>query len=144
MHISIKAEALFHILGFPVTNSLIVIWAVMVLLVVFSWLMTRRLSTIPGKGQNAIEMMFEFLLGVFDGVTGDRALTKKIFPLVATIFIAILAVNWSGLLPGVGTIGIQEVGHEGTRLIPFFRATSADLNFTLALSLISVIMVQIW
>ncbi len=144
MHISIKAEPIFHILGFPVTNSLIVIWIVMAVLVLFSFLATRRLSSMPGKSQNAIEMVFEFLLGVFDGVTGDRALTKKIFPLVATIFIAILAVNWSGLLPGVGTVGLKEVGEEGTRIIPFFRATSADLNFTLALSLISVIVVQVW
>lgn len=144
MHISIKAEELFHIFGFPITNSLLVTWAVIVALVFVSYFVTRRLTRIPGKAQNIVETFFELLLGLFDGVTGDRELTKKIFPLVATIFISVLAVNWSGLLPGVGTIGINEVAHEGTKLVPFLRAPSADLNFTLGLSLISVIMIQVW
>lgn len=144
MHISIKAETLFHILGFPVTNSLVVFWGVMILLVLGAFLLTRRLSMVPGRSQNAVEMILEGLLNVFDGVTGDRALTRTIFPVVATIFIAVLAVNWAGLLPGVGSIGIKETVDHHEVLIPLFRAPSADLNFTLALSLISVIMVQIW
>jgi F-type H+-transporting ATPase subunit a len=46
--------------------------------------------------------------------------------------------NWSGLLPGVGSIGISE--HE--KLIPLFRAPTADLNTTLALAIVAIISVQ--
>src|SRR4029078_2775253 len=110
----------------------LVTWIVMVFLIILSLLATRNMNLVPKGLQNTMEAVIEALLKLFDSVTGDRDLTKRIFPLVATIFITILAINWSGLFPGVGTIGLREVGPEGTHLIPFLRASTADLNFTLA------------
>jgi len=83
-------------------------------------------------------------MGMIDGVTNDRAKTKKFFPVVATIFIAVIASNWIELVPGLGSIGLwkQEAGQ--TILVPFIRSSSADLNFTAAIAIVSFIAVQIF
>lgn len=143
MNISVAAEKIFSISGFPVTNSIIVAWIAMALLVITSFVATRRVALVPHGIQNFLEGVLEGILKLVDSVTGDRRQSLQFFPLIATIFIFVLIGNWLGLLPGVGSIGIQEV-HEGkSLLVPFLRSTAADLNFTLALALISVVVVQI-
>ena len=74
-----------------------------------------------------------------DSVTGSRAKTKKIFPIVFALFMFILINNWLGLVPGIGSIGFTEV-HDGHQVfVPFFRGGTADLNTTLALALFAVL-----
>ncbi len=143
MNISIVAEPLFEIAGFPVTNSMLVGIVMSVLLIIFGLCARRRLTLVPRGAQNFFETILEQVLGMIDSVTHNRAQSKKFFPLIATIFLLIISVNWAGLLPGAGSVGIRET-HEGAEvLIPFIRSTSADLNFTIALAIISVITVQI-
>jgi F-type H+-transporting ATPase subunit a len=143
MNISIAAEKIFSIGGFPVTNSMLVAWAVSLVLIIAGFIATRRMREVPRGMQNAWEALVEALLSLIDSVTGDRKQSVKFFPLIASIFIFVLAVNWAGLLPGTGSLGIKEV-HEGKEvLIPFVRSTSADLNFTIMLATLSMITVQI-
>lgn len=143
MNISLTAEHLFSLFGLPVTNSLLVAWCVMIVVVIFSMCITRNLKQIPNKIQNACEAALEALLDLIQGVFGDMKQTRTFLPFIATIFFFVLLVNWVEILPGVGSIGIHEV-HEGRQLlIPLFRSTSADLNFTLALAILAVFTVQI-
>ncbi|MBI4252617.1 F0F1 ATP synthase subunit A [Candidatus Uhrbacteria bacterium] len=144
MVISIAAEPIAHIGTFPVTNSMVVAWVMSVVLIAFGWLASRSAVLVPRGIQNTFEAILDLLLKMVDGVTKNRAQSKKIFPLIATIFLFVLAVNWAGLLPGMGgAVGVLEE-HEGKPIIiSFIRATSADLNFTLALALISVVTVQV-
>ena len=143
MTISLAAEPIFHIGSLPVTNSILVMWVVIAVIFLFSFFSTRKITDVPRGIQNVGETIIESLLLFIDGVTNNREQSKKFFPLIATFFITIITANWLGLLPGVGTIGLYEA-HEGSQvLIPFFRSPSADLNFTLALALISVISIQI-
>ncbi len=137
--ISLAAEPVFHIGSFPVTNSLL---ASLLTSGVLTWfaLSVRKVKTVPGKLQNLAEMVLGWLLDLCESVAGDRAKARKFFPLVATIFLFVLVSNWMGLVPGFGSIGL----HEGGRLVPLLRAGSADLNFTLALALISVITTQVF
>ena len=58
-HPELPAEAVFHIFGFPITNSIIAAWVTIIFLVGFSYAVTRRIKIIPGRLQAA----FEFLLG---------------------------------------------------------------------------------
>ncbi len=143
MNISIAAESIFHIFGFPVTNSLFAAWLVMGFLVAFSLAATRKIADVPRGIQNLLESVMEALLKLIDSVTNDRKQSLQFFPLIATIFLFVLIGNWLGLLPGVGSIGFEEV-HEGKKiLVPFLRSPAADLNFTLALAIISVVIVQV-
>ena len=104
VHVELAAETLFHIGPIPVTNSMLTMFIVMAaILLVFS-MIARRLKVVPGRAQGFVELIVEFLLGLVEGTAGKRA-GRRIFPLVAGIFIFIVVANYSGLLPGVGTIG---------------------------------------
>lgn len=137
-HIEVSAETLWHIGPLPISNSLIMTWIVMLVLLLFAYFAGRKISKYPTGMQNFAEMVIEALYSNVEGIA--QHLTKRIFPLIATFFIFIMISNYFGLLPGVGTIGLKEV-HDGKEvLVPLFRPPAADLNFTLALALISVIM----
>ena len=136
--ISIKAEELFHIGSWPVTNSLLLALVSLVVLAIAAFALRRKLALVPGKLQSVFEMFTDEMLGLMDSVLGSRAMSEKYFPLIASVFTFILISNWLGLLPVVGSVGIRE-GHS---FIPLFRAPAADLNFTLVLALVSVFAVQ--
>jgi F-type H+-transporting ATPase subunit a len=142
MNISIAAEPLFTLGGVSITNSLMIGALVSVLLMIILTSLVRKRQAVPGRVQAAVEVTFEALVDLIESVTHDKAQARKFFPLVATIFLFVLFSNWAGLLPGVGTVGLNAEHHGEATIIPFLRSTSADLNFTLALSLIVVFVVQ--
>lgn len=122
--------------GFPITNSMVVTWIVAVGLIVFAQWSTRRMSQVPGGAQNLMEWLIEGLYGLLESILG-RHLVERTFWFFATIFIFILAANWIGLLPGVGTIGWGHQTAEGFVVEqPLFRGANADLNMTLAMALV--------
>ncbi|MEI7750232.1 MAG: F0F1 ATP synthase subunit A [Candidatus Moraniibacteriota bacterium] len=144
MEISIIAEKLFSIGGFSVTNSLFVAVIVAVSLAAVAIFLSRNPKEIPRGAQNVIETVFEGLLSFIESITQDRKQARDFFPLVATIFLFVLFSNWSGLLPGAGTVGLNEVTAGHVTMVPFLRGPAADLNMTVALSLIAVISVQVF
>lgn len=143
MEISLAAEQVFRIGSFPVTNTLIASLLTLVLLTLLALKLRRPLTLVPRGLQNFFELIVEKLLGLMDSVTGNRELSKRFFPIVATIFLSVITSNWLGLLPGFGTIGFKEV-HDGKYVfVPLLRSVNADLNSTLALALISVFATQV-
>lgn len=144
MHISLAAETIFTIFGFPVTNSIIMTWLTMLLLIVFGALAGRNPQMVPGKLQNVVESILEFFIGLSDQILQDRKLTLKVLPVVATLFVLIVLSNWLGLLPGVGTIGVVEMHGGESSLVPLFRPTNADVNSTLSWAIISLVATQMF
>ncbi len=128
--------------SFPVTNSFLIGFLVSLGMVLVTWFIFRKKELVPRGLQNVFELIVEELLSFIESVTEDKAQAKKYFPLIATIFLFVLFSNWIGLLPGLGTVGLSHIKDGHSTIIPFLRSTSADLNFTLALSLIAVITVQ--
>ena len=138
--IEIAAEKLFEVLGLPVTNTLLMGWIVVGVLTVLGFLIARKVTLIPKGLQNLFEAFIDGFLGLMESVFGSREKAEKYLPLVATIFIFILLSNWFGILPGVGSIGFFEETGGGKAFVPFLRSPASDLNFTLALALIAVLM----
>jgi F-type H+-transporting ATPase subunit a len=173
--VSVQPEVLFELeLGsftFPVSNTLFTTWIVMILILLFAFFATRKMTLVPSGLQNVMELIVEMWDGLGHNVAGSRG--RKFLPIVLTIFIFVLFSNWLGLVPGFGPIGIIVVDkkhpapqgivtfdlphaleeflgpkhgaaeHAGV-LAPFVRSPSTDINTTLALALISVIMTQIF
>jgi F-type H+-transporting ATPase subunit a len=137
-HIELKAEKIFQIFGFPITNTLTLSSLAVLILIASAFLLSRRLLLVPGTIQNIVELIFEKVLATMDEVLGSRKKSEKYLPFVMTIFIFVLTSNWLGLLPGVGSIGSKE----GEKFVPLFRSPASDLNFTLALALITVFAVN--
>jgi len=140
IHISPKAEAIFHIGEFTVTNSLILSVIILILLVLGAFFLGRRLSLVPGKMQNFFEFVFEGILSLMDAVLGNREKSEKYLPLVATIFLFVLFSNWFGLIPGLNALLVRNESET----TPLFRAPSSDLNFTLALAIVTVLAVNLF
>jgi len=145
MEISLAAEKIAHIGSFPITNSMLLSWVASIFLIFVSMLATNKISIIPNKIQNFFETIIEFLFDTANSVLENEEITKKYFPLIATLFIFILTNNWLGLLPGVGTIGLNEINKSGHEVfVPILRAGTADLNMTLALAIVTMTAVQVF
>jgi F-type H+-transporting ATPase subunit a len=107
LHVSIAAETLFYIGPVAVTNSMLTMWIVMVLILGAFTAIAKSARAVPSKKQSLLEVILEFVMGLVEGTAG-RAYGRKILPLITGIFIFILFANYSGLFPGVGTIGYYE------------------------------------
>lgn len=132
--ISMGAEKLFYLGPFPITNTILTTWVVMAILIALAISVRKRLSLIPGALQSIVEIVIETVYNLVKSITGERV-GRIIFPLIMTLFIFILTANWLGLLPGFGTITYHHV--------PIFRPPNSDLNTTLAMALITVLLVQV-
>lgn len=143
LHISINAEPVFHILGIPITNSLATSWVITALLLIFVYLASRDF-VLKGKLtrlQMFFELMLEGLYGIVESIAGSTK-GRLFFPLVMSFFIFIVPSNWSGLLPGAGSVGFNGTIHGEELFIPILRAPTADLNTTIALALVAMFFVQ--
>lgn len=120
-----------------ITNTMIVTWITMGILLVLSLLGTKKMSLVPSGLQNFLEMIIEGGYQMVEDLAAKKA--KVFFPYVMTFFLFIITANWLGLFPGFGTIGLNKDG-----FIPLFRSINSDLNTTLALALLSVIITHIY
>ncbi|KKR79867.1 MAG: ATP synthase subunit a [Candidatus Nomurabacteria bacterium GW2011_GWA2_40_9] len=137
--VTIYAEPIFHVGNFAITNSLFTTWLAVLLIAIFSLVIRLNLKKVPGKLQNIFEVMLEGAMSLTDQVTNDRKITNKIFPLVFSLFVFILINNWIGLLPFISAIGFTVVESGQNVFVPLFRAGTADINTTLALSLMIIV-----
>lgn len=172
-HVSIAAEYLIE--DAPqlkwFTNSVLSMIFVDIFIIIMAVATRYSLKEKPEGFGNFMEFVVEALYNLVESVAGKNA--RKFFPWVATIFIIVIISNYSGLIPGVGSIYVEHGAHaeethsavvatevaaadgfflfaantagEGyAKKIPIFRAPSADLNFTFALAIITMVMVQVW
>jgi F-type H+-transporting ATPase subunit a len=155
---------------FYLTNTMLASFVVFILLMLLAWTVKRTLSRgeqAPGGIVGAVELMVETGYNLTESTAGKWA--KTIFPFFATIVLVVLLSNWLELIPGVDSIGRIETAppgvegyaaqtllpgveaivkgevHEGDAkmVVPFLRVPSTDLNFTIALALIAVVMTQV-
>lgn len=103
-HVSLAAEPIFQSgLGW-LTNSVVMTVIIDLILILVAVSATGRMKVVPSGLQNAMEAIVEYLFGLAESVAGRAAVTY--FPWVATIFLFVVISNWSGLVPGVGSIGV--------------------------------------
>lgn len=136
----IVAEPIFHIMSFPVTNAYINSCIAVVFFVVIGLILRNKTAMIPGKIQNFAESILEFMLGYMDQVTRDRKKSLRFLPFVGALFLFILFSNWLSQLPGTGSLGRNLIVEGHMQLVPLLRPANSDLNLTLAMAVLSVIL----
>jgi F-type H+-transporting ATPase subunit a len=129
-----SATDLFNIGGVPISNSILTTWIIAALIIIGVRLTVGTPKLIPGKGQAVVEGMAQGLRDALEPIVGKKMIGKT-FPLLCGFFVFILLMNWSGLLPGVGTIKYQHDGHW----LDAIRPANSDLNTTFALSVLSFV-----
>lgn len=110
-HPELPAEVVFHPFGFPLTNSVIGAWLTIIVLVGFSYAVTRRLRLIPRRLQATLEFILEALLNFCQSVAGEKN-GRRFFPIVTTIFLFVIMNGWLSLLPGFGSIIVHTAEGE--------------------------------
>jgi F-type H+-transporting ATPase subunit a len=115
---------------------MVVTWIVAALIIVVARLATRDMKRVPEGLQNFLEWLIEGLYGFLRNLLGER-LARQTFWFFASVFIFILAANWLGLVPGVGSMGWGHHTAQGFRLTePLLRGANADVNLTMAMALV--------
>lgn len=137
-HPELPAEVVFHLFGFPITNSIIATWVTIVFLTSFCFVATRKMTLVPGRRQSLLEFVVESLLNFCRSVAGEKN-GRRFFPLVATIFLFVAFNAWLSLLPGYGSITAHTTEGE----VHLLRGANTDVNTPLAVAFISFFFVEI-
>lgn len=142
IHVSLKAEELFVVGPVHVTNSMIYGLICSILIVVGMLLAAKAIKLRPVKGffHNIIEFIVEFIIGLLEGAFGSREKAAKFAPYFGVYFIFIIFSNLLALLPLVGETFFANTA-PGVKTV-LFRPFTADLNGTIALAVIAIVMVQ--
>jgi len=91
-------EPVFHVGPVPITQPVLVTWAIM-LFGVGAALLTRRLTLVPSKIQTVLEIIVGF---VDDQISSTMQRDPAPYrALIGTIFLYVLVANWSSLVPGI-------------------------------------------
>jgi F-type H+-transporting ATPase subunit a len=119
----------------PITETVIVSWAVMIILIIASLLLTRRLKKIPTGVQAFLETGVEFLNNFAKNQFG--AFSKFLGPYIGSLFLFLILANI------IGVISPPEIKAFGREFIPPFmiRPPTRDINVTAALAVISLTLV---
>ena len=137
LHISLAAERVFSIGGFAITNAMILGFVGLLLtLAMFLYVGTMVKRGKYNRFVGLVQWVFEGLLRSVDDIITDKKLARKIAPIAITIFFLVLINYWLSILPGIGPITINGV--------PILRGLTADLNFTFALAIITIVAVQLY
>lgn len=106
--------------GIPIPESVVITWVIMLVLVLFSILFVRNLKLVPEGIQLYIETFIGWINDLFYSIVGESG--KKYIQFLGTVLIYIGCANIVGLFG----------------LVP----PTKDLNVTLGLALISIVLVQ--
>lgn len=160
-HINVPVEPIFTIGGFNFTSTLLLAIVNAIIIFVMFFLYSRRKKVLPGRIQNALEWMVQVFLNLCEEVAGKRK-GRVFFPWVFGIFLFVLMGNLWEIIPGIESLGtinheIPGCEHVSTTLgfllldknssnciTAWLRPPSTDLNFTLAIAVVSVVVTQIY
>ncbi|HKS71407.1 MAG TPA: F0F1 ATP synthase subunit A [Ktedonobacterales bacterium] len=159
-HIAVPSDPLFYLGQFPVFNTFLLSILSALLIILLFAIALRKVNIVPRRFQNLVEWFFEGVLNICVEVAGKRD-GRRFFPWVMTIFLFVLFANWWELIPGIETIGtishdtainpacanasgVFLTGAESNCITPWLRPPSTDLNFALALALISFVATQVY
>jgi F-type H+-transporting ATPase subunit a len=106
-------EAISYKLAVP--QTVIMRWVTVLILIVFSFLATRKPTLVPGRLQNGFELIFEFVRNIVDSTMGEDG--REFYPFFFGLFFFILAGNLLCLIPG-------------------FTSPTSSLNTTVALAIL--------
>lgn len=134
-----------HIFGltFPISDSIVMMWIIMAIIILLAWIFTRNFKTIPAGKQNIAEILVETVNNLIKGNIGHH--WKPFAPYFGTVLLFLIFSN---------TVGIFNIFPTGEQLyqwtgIGFFEKIAKfeivpptkDLNVTLAMAMMSILLV---
>lgn len=137
LHISLAAEPVFHIGSVAITNAMILgAFGITIMLAILLYAAHALKRGKYNRFLGLLQWTFEGFMAQAEDIIGDKQMARRIFPLAITMFFTVLITYWVAALPGVGVITWNDV--------PLFRGLPADLNFTFALAIITIVASQVY
>jgi F-type H+-transporting ATPase subunit a len=137
IHISLASQGLFQVAGLEVTNAMVTGFiSLIIFLGVFLYVGRMVATGRYNRFVGSIQWIFEMMLDQIDSVIPDKVLARRIAPLALTIFFYVLISYWMSIIPG-----LESIAYNG---VPVIRSIAADLNFTFAIAIISLLIVQLY
>ena len=122
MH-EIGVREVVHVAGLTFNvETLYMTWLTMAVILLLAFLATRSLKLVPSGWQNLIEMVITALHEQIDATMGERG--RMLAPMMIALFLFLLVANWIGL-------------------VPTLSSPTNDLNTTLGLALLVVVMLHV-
>lgn len=135
IEISVPAQKLFDVAGFPITNSLLTgLVGIIIMFAVFGYVISMVKRGKYNRFVGLVQWCFEGMYGQVMEVIPDREIARKIAPVALTVFFSMLASYWMSVLPGLDSVKVNGA--------PILRSLAADLNFPLVVALIIFVLVQ--
>jgi len=135
--LEIKTVFTLEIAGFsiPITETVIISWLVMLIIIAASLLLVRRLEVVPSGPQAILETGVEFLNSFTSNQLGSYS--KILGPYIGSLFLFLLVANIISIL---SPLPLKVFGHVFTP--PFeIHPPTKDINVTAALAVISISLV---
>jgi F-type H+-transporting ATPase subunit a len=121
----------------PITETVIISWVVMLILIIGALVLARSLKEVPAGAQAALEAGVEALNNFAKNQFGRFA--KYLGPYMGSLFLFLLLSN---IIPVLSPLELKAFGHEFNP--PFeIRPPTRDINVTAALAVISILLVLI-
>jgi F-type H+-transporting ATPase subunit a len=137
--LEIKTVLTINIAGFsiPITETVIISWVGMLLIIAVSLILVRRLKEVPSGAQTILETAVEFLNNFANDQFGPYA--KHLGPYIGSLFLFLLVAN---IIPVFSPLELKIFGRE---FIPPFeiKPPTRDINVTAALAIISILLVLV-
>ncbi len=135
----LQPETIFSVFGWPISNTILMTWLVAILFLICGHFIRQRIKQnkqlTPNTFQNIVEIIYESMYNLLNQVTGNEKYTKKIFPLIGTLFVFIGVSNLIGLIPVLTSFTFNGD--------PILRTPTNDFNMTFGLAVSMVILTQI-
>lgn len=113
-------KKIFDIGGVVITETVVVTWIIMAIIMVFVTIATRKKDKVPKGLQNFVEFIVEAINGLVDNTMGPNGKPYRAYMGTLIIFIGIMNI--------IGLLGL--------------RPPTADANTTMAFSIITFFMIQ--
>lgn len=123
---TIGPNKIFEIYGFPVVNSTLLIVLLFFFLSVMSFFVFRNRKAVPGRVEVFLEIIYDALYSQIKTVTSSDYHTRRVFAVIASVFVFVGISNYSGLIPGLSSITWDGIA--------IFRTPTADFNTTFGLA----------
>ena len=130
--------------GIPNTLPTAIFTSLLLIIIAFSYSRAVKKEEKTGKQSGlliALDAVYEGVFSFVETTVGNEN-AGLFFPMIGSFFFFILFSNWSGLLPGMGSIGVWGEHNGVEALIPLFRSPTADLSTTIGLAIITQITAQ--
>jgi len=132
----VAPDVVFKVLGWPISNTALQIFFILILAILFCALVVRRFKVDePGKLQTIIEGLYESMVGFVKQITSSEKKAREILPIILSLFVFVGVANLINVIPGLTSITYNEV--------PIFRTPTSDFNTTFSLALAMIVFIQI-